>query len=193
VKENRVFAFPVFEAVLLVTTAVILPMASPVLRPDPWVLYTRALHLHGDATENAASGPLPQFYADRFGWKEQVDAVVGAYRALTPAERQAVCISADNYGEAGALDLLGRREEPSLPPAISGQNSYWMWGSHGCTGELLIAISGATPEALAMRYASVKVLAHMDNPYAMPFEHKNVYLVRHSLRPFDWKTKKFYL
>ena len=195
IREDRVFAFPVFQTALLITTLLTLPMASPVLRPHTWVRYTTALHLHSDKTENSATGPLPQFYADRFGWQEQVDSVVHAYRALTPAEQKSVCIYGDNYGEAGALDLLGRREEPNLPAAISPQNSYWMWGTHGCTAELVIAVSGGTPEDLRKEYASVTVLGQMSNPWSMPFEHRNVYLLRNRLpsAPFLWTRKKDYI
>jgi hypothetical protein len=65
VQRNRIVAFPLFESVLLLTSLAILPMSSPVLRPAAWVRYTTALHLHGDKMETAATGPLPQFYADR--------------------------------------------------------------------------------------------------------------------------------
>ncbi len=170
-------------------------MASPVLRPAAWVRYTSALHLHNDQTENLATGPLPQFYADRFGWREQAETVVRAYRALTPAEQKRVCIYGDNYGEAGALDLLGKRKEPSLPAAISPQNSYWMRGMHGCDIGLTIAISGGSPEELGKEYASVTVLAHVNDPWAMPFEHKNIYFLRGRLRsaPLNWTKKKDYI
>lgn len=195
VQQDRVVAFPVFEGALLATTLLVLPMASPVLRPAVWVRYTRALHLHNNQTENSATGPLPQFYADRFGWREQADTVVRAYRALTPAEQKRVCIYGDNYGEAGALDLLGKREEPRLPAAISPQNSYWMWGMHGCDTGITIAISGGTPEDLSKEYASVTVLAYMANPWSMPFEHKNIYLLRGRLpsAPLNWRKKKNYI
>ena len=52
VRENRALAFPVAQATLLVTGLLILPMAIPVLRPETWVRYVRALHLDSNA------GPL---------------------------------------------------------------------------------------------------------------------------------------
>ncbi|QHN05414.1 glycosyltransferase family 39 protein [Granulicella sp. WH15] len=196
VRQGRVVAFPVFEGMLLVSTVLVLPMASPVLRPYTWIRYTTAMHLHGSKSETAETGPLPQFYADRFGWQQQVDTVVKAYRGLTPAEQREVCIYGDDYGEAGALDLLGRREEPSLPAAISPQNSYWMWGTHGCTGEIAIAISGGSLEELQGQYESVTVLGRMDDPLAMPFErHKHIYLLRRRRpeMPFVWEKMKDFI
>ena len=155
VRENRVVGFPVFEAVLLITSLIILPMASPVLRPASWVRYTKALHLHGDKMETAATGPLPQFYADRFGWQQEVDIVDRTYRSLTPEQQQHVCIFASNYGEAGAIDFLGRLEGLHLPPALSGQNNYWLWGTHGCDVNTVIAVIPDTPGEIAQKYESV--------------------------------------
>ena len=104
-------------------------MASPVLRPATWVRYTTALHLPHDNSETARTGPLPQFFADRFGWQQQYEIVSRAFHSLTPADQQRVCIFGSNYGEAGNIDLRNRLNHDTLPPAISGQNSYWGWGT----------------------------------------------------------------
>jgi hypothetical protein len=123
VQRNRIVAFPAFEAVLLVTSLIILPMSSPVLRPAAWVRYTTALHLHGDKMETAATGPLPQFYADRFGWQQEVSVVLNTFRSLSPRDQQRVCIFGSNYGEAGALDFLRPGQDAGqhlrLPPAMT--------------------------------------------------------------------------
>ncbi len=198
VQQNRILAFPVFEAVLLATSILILPMSSPILRPGDWVRYTTALHLHGDKMETLATGPLPQFYADRFGWQQEVSLVQHAFDSLSPQERRHVCIFAGNYGEAGALDLLGPRQNEGsnlpLPPAMSGQNNYWLWGTHGCDPNLVIAVIGDTPEAVSRKYQSVSIVGRMDNPWAMPFEHKNIYLLRgrRPSAPFHWADERFY-
>jgi hypothetical protein len=96
--RNRIVAFPIFEAVLLVTSLIILPMSSPVLQPASWVRYTTALHLHGDKMETAATGSLPQFYADRFGWQQEVSVVLNTFRSLSPQDQRRVCIFGSNYG-----------------------------------------------------------------------------------------------
>jgi 4-amino-4-deoxy-L-arabinose transferase-like glycosyltransferase len=198
VQRNRIVAFPVFEAVLLVTSLIILPMSSPVLRPAAWVRYTTALHLHGDKMETAATGPLPQFYADRFGWQQEVSVVRNTFRSLSPQDQRRVCIFGSNYGEAGALDLLGAGQDAGqhlyLPPAMSGQNNYWLWGTHGCDPDVVIAVIGDTPEAVSQKYRLVEIVGRMDNPWAMPFEHKNIYLLRgrRPSSPFNWADERFY-
>ncbi len=194
VQQNRIVAFPVFESILLATSLMILPMSSPILPPATWVRYTTALHLHGDKMETAATGPLPQFYADRFGWQQEVNIVAKVYDSLTPQEQRQVCIFTSNYGEAGAIDFLGQREGLHLPPAISGQNNYWLWGTHGCDVNLVIAVISDPPSDVSQKYKSVEIVGRMENPYAMPFEHKNIYLLRgrRSSAPFHWADERFY-
>jgi len=170
-------------------------MTLPILRPGTWITYTSALHLHSPPTENAKSGPLPQFFADRFGWQEEVDLVNRAFQTLSPEDRARVTIYADNYGEAGAIDILGARHHLGLPPVVCPHNTYWLWGPGNRSLDLVIAISGGTPTELHEEYSSVTLIGHMDNPLAMPFEHKHVYLLRHRHpeATFDWKKKKRYI
>lgn len=194
VERQRIFAFPIYESLLILTGLIILPMSSPVLPPATWVRYTTALHLHPAATETAATGPLPQFFADRFGWREEVSIVDRTFRSLSPADQRRVCIFGSNYGEAGAIDFFNRRDHLGLPPALSGQNSYWGWGMHGCDPNLVIAVIHDTPEQVGRKYESVTIVGLRNNPYAMPFEHGNIYLLRdrRPSAPFNWADERFY-
>ena len=142
----------------------------------------------------ARTGPFPQFFADRFGWQEYLDIVTQAYNALSPEDRARVLIFTNDYGEAGALDILGSYEHRNLPPATSGQNNYWLWGTHGRDPNLVIAIIRDTPEDVARKYESVTIVGHMSHPYSMPFEHRNVYLLRgrRPSAPFDWRDERYF-
>ncbi|WP_263385282.1 ArnT family glycosyltransferase [Granulicella arctica] len=193
VVNNRIYAFPIMETLLLVLTILALPMAIPVLTPQAWLRYTAATHLYKSSsnTENSPSGPLPQFYADRFGWQEEVDQVTRVYHSLSPADQQKVGILCTNYGEAGAINFLGH----GLPVAIAGHNNYFLWGPHGYTGEIMIAITMATPEEMHQNYDSVEIVGRMDHPLSMPFEHRNIYLLRgrHKNLTADWPDFKHYI
>ena len=57
----------------------------------------------------------------QLGWPEMVDVV-----ARVAGPHRDVAVYAQNYGEAGALDLYGRAR--GLPPAASPHNHYWWWG-----------------------------------------------------------------
>jgi hypothetical protein len=75
--------------------------------------------------ENCDLGPLPQLFADQFGWQEMAATVAGAYNSLPPDIRARTAIFAENYGEAGAIDLFGPRY--GLPPAIRGHQNDIIW------------------------------------------------------------------
>ena len=193
VETGCILAFPVYQTILLATGLLVLPLSSPVLRPYTWARYTQALHLAPGESENAKASILPQFFADRFGWDQMAAEVVAAYRALPAQDRQRVCIFANNYGEAASIEFLGRRLEPNLPPVISGHNNYWIWGSRGCNGNLVIAVVHDTPEELATKYVSVKIVGRTTDPLAMPYEHKNIYLQRGRKRPLNWEDEQLYI
>jgi hypothetical protein len=191
--SRRMFGFPILESVLVLTTVLILPLANPVMAPEQWIAYTEAMHLRGKSgkTEAMANGPLPQFYADRFGWQEEVDQVERIYAGLSPEDKSKVGILCSNYGEASAINFLGH----GLPVAISGQNNYWLWGPHGVTGEVMIMIDGSTPQEMLGYYDEVQVVGRMDNEWSMPYEHRNIYLARGRKKNLtsDWAAFKHYI
>ena len=169
-------------------------MASPVLKPEAWLRYTHALHLSHPEQEALDTSALPQFYADRFGWQQEVDVVTAAYNALPAKDQVRACIFTSNYGEAGALQFLAPLERKPLPPVISGHNNYWLWGMHGCTGDLILAVIHDTPQALLKKYEHVEIVGRMNDPWSMPFEHRDIYLLqnRRASAPVNWADEKFY-
>ena len=189
VEQGSVFGFPIYQTALIVTGALVLPMASPILLPGPWVAYTRALHLTRPQYETEETSDLPQFYADRFGWQEMSDQVAATFRSLSPADQAQVCIVGDNYGEAGAIDFFNRTQHLGLPPAISHQNNYWMWGPHGCTGKVVIDISDDGATDLRDYYSSVEIVGTVNVPHSMPEERKHIYLLRDRTpeHPITWQ------
>jgi hypothetical protein len=169
---------PTYALLLTASGILIAPMVLPVLTPQSWLEYTQHMHLRGKAgnTENQKTSDFPQFYADRFGWQEEVDEVARIYNSLPAADRARAGIFCSNYGEASAINFLGSGR--GLPFAISGHNSYWMWGPHGVTGDIVIAVVGDTPDELRRKFDSVEIVGRMQHSYAMPYENRNIYLCR---------------
>jgi 4-amino-4-deoxy-L-arabinose transferase-like glycosyltransferase len=60
------------------------------------------------------------------GWPRFVQTVSGAWRRIPVGEREHTAIFTANYGEAGAIDLLGSKLR--LPRAYSGHNGFSEWG-----------------------------------------------------------------
>ena len=81
----------------------------PSLSPERYVAYEQALGFAPPKTEVGHRGPLPQHFGDRFGWPELVAEVARIYHALPPEDRARAAIFANNYGEAGAINLFGPR------------------------------------------------------------------------------------
>ena len=60
------------------------------------------------------------------GWPRFIDTVKTAWDAIPSGERAHTAIFTSNYGEAGAVDVLGRSH--GLPRAYSGHNGFSEWG-----------------------------------------------------------------
>jgi len=168
------------------------PFSIPVLPPQTFVAYEKMVNFTPKDSENHDATILPQFYADRFGWQEMVEKTARIYDSLPPQERAVTGILTDNYGEASAANILGRKD--GLPVAISGHQTYWLWGPRGYTGQEMILITGASPDVLKATYTSCTQEATLDNPLSMPWEKKPIWLCRGRIRPYqaDWKDFRNY-
>ena len=150
------------------------PLAIPVLPVDDFVAYQRALGREPRPDERQSLGPLPQFFADRFGWREMTAAVVGAVRSLSPAERERAIVVTSNYGEAGALLYYGRGE--GLPPVASQHNNFYFWGPQRANPSVVILV-GMDPESVRKVFEDVREAGRIVAPYAMPYETREPILV----------------
>jgi hypothetical protein len=146
---------------------VVMPLALPVLDVERFIRYQSALGMRPSTEERHEVGPLPQHYADMFGWEELTALVATAYERLSPDERRRCRVFGQNYGEAGAIDVLGRKR--GLPRAISGHNSYWLWGPGNFDGSVLIIIGGDSDDNLEF-FEQIEIVGRTSSRYAMPYE-----------------------
>ncbi len=172
--RSRTALRPVVLAVLAVGGLLTAPFAIPLLPVEAFIAYQRTLGLAPVPAERSALGPLPQHFADRFGWEEMVAAVAAVYDALPESERPGALIVTSNYGEAGALRYFGPRH--GLPPAVSQHNSYFLWGPGRDKADVVIAV-GMDAEDLRDTFESVSEAGRIESPYAMPYETRRPILV----------------
>jgi hypothetical protein len=142
--------------------------------------------------EKASIGaPLTQVFSFEFGWQELVDEVSSVYASLPAGDRARAAIYGSNYSEAAAVDVLGS----TLPPAISGNNQYYLWGPRGYDGSVVIAI-GVDPVKWAQWCNSARVVGRFGtSPYVMPRErNRPIVLCRgmHPALPQLWPRLKYY-
>jgi Dolichyl-phosphate-mannose-protein mannosyltransferase len=80
----------------------------------------------------ASSGPLKHFALSRsydlreeIGWNELVRTVAQIRDSLPPQQQAHLGVATGNYGEYGAIEVLGPRYH--LPPPIGTTNTEWYW------------------------------------------------------------------
>jgi hypothetical protein len=136
------------------TTAVEIPIVLPVLP---------AADIGWTYTINKTPG-------ETVGWPQLVRTADGVWNSLPPRRRASAVIFAADYGEAGAVNELGRGT--GLPTAVSGDNTEWWWGPGNPNATTVVAvipgpidITGSAATAyLRQFFTHVRVAASLSNP-----------------------------
>ncbi|HLQ49983.1 MAG TPA: glycosyltransferase family 39 protein [Terriglobales bacterium] len=166
---------PVIVVLLLAAGTWSIPWVVPVLPIERFIVYMNKTPLKAPRTEHShMRAALPQNYADQFGWEEIVATTAQAWSWLAPAERHDCGIFAQNFGQAGAIDFFGPRY--GLPPALSGHQTYYLWGPRGYSGNCLIVLDDSK-ESLQQKFERVEYVGSSDNPNALE-RHIPVYICR---------------
>ena len=157
---------PAITLVLLASGVHLAPVVVPILSPDGFLAYTKYLPFRLPVMEHSHTrAALPQWYSDQFGWKEIADETAVAWNRVPAAERQDCGIFAQDYGQAGAIDFFGRRD--GLPPALSGHQTWFLWGPRGYSGNCMIVLDDRR-EVLERLWEHVEYVGtSAENPYAL--------------------------
>jgi hypothetical protein len=160
---------PAVAIILLVNGVYLAPVVIPVLSPEKFLAYTKYLPFKLPVNEYShMRAALPQWYSDQFGWKEIADEAVVAWNRIPVDERKDCGIFAQDYGQAGAIDFFDHKL--GLPPALSGDRTYWLWGPRGYSGKCLIVL-GDRRERLEQLFEQVDFVGtSADNPWALESE-----------------------
>ena len=116
-----------------------------------------------------ATTGLPEIYqesAEQIGWPELAREVEGVVDGLPSDERAKAVILTGNYGEAGALELLGR----DLPPVYSGHNSLWDLGPPPDDRTVAVLVGSWAPAWTHGALANCRLAATIHNDVDMPNE-----------------------
>jgi hypothetical protein len=103
-----------------------------------------------------------------------VTEVARAWNTLSPEDRARAAVYTSNYGQAGAIQVLGPAH--GLPRPISGHNNYWLWGPGDWTGEVLI-VYGDSREDAESAFDEVTEIGRVHCPDCMPYEDDNPILL----------------
>ncbi|HEY1654025.1 MAG TPA: glycosyltransferase family 39 protein [Candidatus Tumulicola sp.] len=157
-----------------------LPFVLPLVAPARLAEMFDQMKFRPPPMERACVGaPLGCIFSLEFGWREVAQRAAEVFATIPPGDRDRAAILASNYGEAAAIDVYGK----GLPPALSGNNQYFLWGPRGYDGSVVIGV-GIEPSVLAPLCDSVRTAARYGtSPYAMPYERNRPIVICRNMRP----------
>jgi hypothetical protein len=147
----------------------------PLLSPEGYLAYQKKLGIAPAGAEHQNNGPLPQYFADEFGWEPMVQQVARVYHSLPPEEQARTAIFSNGWGEAAAVDFFGPKY--GLPKAISPHNQYWIWGPRNYTGEIVIVLR-SSGRGDREHFQTVQDMGAVQERYARRDEWFHIFLCR---------------
>jgi 4-amino-4-deoxy-L-arabinose transferase-like glycosyltransferase len=108
---------------------------------------------------------------ETIGWPQLVGTVGKVWSGLPAGQRADAVVFTADYGEAGAINELGRGT--GLPTAVSGQNSAWWWGPGDPRATTVVAVAPGPAYApgyaahLRRLFTHVRLAATLSNPYGV--------------------------
>ncbi|XWN37836.1 MAG: glycosyltransferase family 39 protein [Balneola sp.] len=143
--------------ILILPVIPAIPYLTPVLPIEKYVEYADKEIVDGRVE-------LTGDYADMFGWEEQVALVDSLYTEHCRDKEITCVIWAENYGEAGAIKILG--DDYDLPDPVSRHGSFWLWGYQNPEADLWISIGNETGSVNSV-FEEVELVKRIYHPYAI--------------------------
>ena len=183
-----------FMVVLILYTITILPFGLAVYKTRGLVNYFDKLESKngfdfGRTFEDGSKHSLPQDYADMLGWEELTKIAAGAW-CMIP-DKKAAFIYCENYGQAGAITIIGKKY--GLPEAISFNESFRYWIPEEFDNDItsVVYINDDPPgEDVKGLFASIIKVGSISDPDAREYG-TSVYLCTDPVMSFNsfWKKR----
>jgi len=189
---RALFLRPVILSIALVAGILLLPYFEPILPERTFIAFNKAvvakLGVGASVTEPEKQTWMTQTWADMHGWPQLAEAAERIYDALPAHDRSEAVAFAKNYGEASAIAFF------SDVPVISGHNQYYLWGTRGYRGDVLVDVGGDCGE-FSHLFREWRRVATFSATYGMPGEQNlPIVVCRGIKRPLStiWATLKHY-
>lgn len=182
---------PIF---LILVTLPVVPIGLPVYSEEGLKKYFNLLDKDygidlGRRFEDGTIHSLPQDYADMLGWEELT---VLAKKAYDQAEDKKACfIYGENYGQAGAITVIGKKYR--LPEAISFSESFQYWAPRQFDPDIksVVYINDEEPgDDVKTLFRKITLVGSISNPDAREYG-TSVYLCEDPAGSFNdfWKAR----
>ncbi len=138
--------------------------------------------------EDGRYNALPQDYSDMLGWDELAEVAARAYSGVD--DKTATVIYCENYGEAGAITILGKKY--GLPHPLCFSESFFYWAPRDFPKEItsLIYINSSMGKDVDSLFRNIQIIGSITNPLAREFGVK-VYLCTKPVKSFNafWRDR----
>jgi hypothetical protein len=183
-KWQRVI-FPVFLGSLTIPA---LPVGLPIFDQEGLVKYFSVINTRFgiDAAQRFEDGSihsLPQDYADMLGWEELTSIADTAYQMTS--DKNASFIYCENYGQAGAITVIGKKY--GLPEAVSFNESFKYWIPKKFEPDItsLVYINDEPGDDIRALFGKITKIGSIRNPDAREFG-TGVYLCQEPVMSFNY-------
>lgn len=140
----------------VITGLALIPLALPLLPVNETANYAATLGVVPQIEKSEGETPqLPLWLGNKIEWERFVDDIEAVASEIDREEAQKTVILVPTYGQAGAIELLGRGRR--LPPVYATQNNYFHWGPPPDSVEVAI-IAGFSEETVRSIFNEAKVV-----------------------------------
>ena len=169
---KRTFAKILLPVLMLLLSIPIIPMGVPVYKADKLAAYFNGAKNKAGFDmalrwEDGRIHSLPQDYADMLGWDELAAITAKAYNQVT--DKKAGIIYAENYGQAGAIMVIGKKY--NLPEPVCFSESFFYWFPRNFEHEItsLVYVNSELGEDISALFADCRLIGRIDNPLAREY------------------------
>jgi Dolichyl-phosphate-mannose-protein mannosyltransferase len=110
----------------------------------------------------SASLALNPDLGETVGWPQFIATVSSVWHSLPPGTRAHAVIFTQNYGEAGAADVLGGAD--GLPKAFSGHNGFSLWGVPAADRTTTVVLGFSPARSADPYFTGCRTVATITNP-----------------------------
>jgi hypothetical protein len=185
---SRIWIRILFPLILIIITLPVVPVGIPVFKAAGLIKYFKVQKEkygmdQGLRFEDGTIHSLPQDYADMLGWEELTSIVFTAYNEV--ANKKACLIYGENYGQAGAIMVIGKKY--GLPEPISFSESFQYWYPDRFEPDItsMIYINDEEPgEDLKTLFTRITRAGSITNQHAREYG-TSVYICEEPVRSFN--------
>jgi hypothetical protein len=184
---NRTWIRIAFPVMLVLLTIPMLPMGLPVFKTQGLITYFKNVETNygiviGRKFENGSIHSLPQDYADMLGWEELTQVTSKAYEQIV--DKKAAIIFGENYGQAAAINIIGKKY--GLPDPVSFSESFQYWVPEQFNPDItsMVYINDRPGEDVKALFRKITKVGSITNPDSREYG-TAVYLCQDPVRSFN--------